>query len=107
MTQTVVALRRFRFPVRARVRTEHDTPLHVTTDRRGLAGGHVRMRAGPWRTSGGWWAEAPKLEVGVLGVGSCSAWDRDEWDVTLSDGAIYRVFRDRVSGVWFVEGTYD
>jgi hypothetical protein len=34
-------------------------------------------------------------------------WDRDEWDVTLSDGATYRVFRDRVSGVWFVEGTYD
>jgi protein ImuB len=118
-TQPVAALRRFRFPVRARVRMEQDTPLQVTTDRHGLAGGRVRMCAGPWRTSGGWWTDVthsqrptpnsttPKLEIGTLGVGGCSAWDRDEWDITLSDGATYRVFRDRVSSAWFVEGTYD
>jgi len=34
-------------------------------------------------------------------------WDRDEWDVTLSDGATYRVFRDRAMSTWFIEGSYD
>ena len=24
--------------------------------------------------------------------------DRDEWDVALSDGAVYRIFRDRDTG---------
>jgi hypothetical protein len=35
------------------------------------------------------------------------AWDRDEWDVTLSDGATYRVFRDRSTDAWFLEGIVD
>jgi hypothetical protein len=34
-------------------------------------------------------------------------WDRDEWDVTLSDGATYRIFRDRHSDAWCVEGIVD
>jgi hypothetical protein len=42
-----------------------------------------------------------------LGVGSCSQWDRDEWDVALGDGVAYRVFRERVTGAWFLEGTFD
>jgi hypothetical protein len=42
-----------------------------------------------------------------LGVGGCPEWDRDEWDVTLGDGATYRIFRDRASGAWFLEGVYD
>jgi hypothetical protein len=35
------------------------------------------------------------------------AWDRDEWDVTLSDGATYRIFRERATNAWFVEGIVD
>jgi hypothetical protein len=89
----VVALRRFRFPVPARVRVDQNTPVRVTTDRRGLSGGGVTQCAGPWRTAGNWWTE--------------KAWDRDEWDVTLSDGVTYRVFRDRSTDAWFLEGIVD
>ena len=92
-----VALRRFRFPVAARVRLEAGRPVRLTTDRRGLSGGRVETCAGPWRTSGGWWMEAP----------SSRSWDRDEWDVTVSDGATYRLFRERDANQWFVEGIVD
>jgi protein ImuB len=34
-------------------------------------------------------------------------WNRDEWDVALSDGAVYRVFQDRETGGWFIEGMVD
>jgi hypothetical protein len=91
----VVALRRFRFPVPARVRIEAGKPARVTTDRRGLYGGRVETCAGPWRTSGAWW-----LERG-------GSWDGDEWDVALSDGASYRVFREREADRWFVAGILD
>jgi hypothetical protein len=123
-TTPAVALRRFRFPVPARVRVDQYTPVRVTTDRvatgsghpalarrpfanpalatrsayadrGGLSGGDVQRRAGPWRTSGGWWTVTSK------------AWDRDEWDVTLTDGATYRIFRDRRTDAWFIEGVVD
>jgi protein ImuB len=90
----VVALRRFRLPVPARVHIESGKPARVTTDRRGLSGGRVEQCAGPWRTSGAWWEDEGK-------------WDRDEWDVTLHDGATYRVFRERDSDHWFLEGIVD
>jgi protein ImuB len=93
--QPVVALRRFRFPVPARVRVEDGRPVRVTTDRPGLSGGRVQTGAGPWRTSGQWWSEAGDV------------WNRDEWDVALSDGATYRVFREREADRWFVEGIVD
>jgi hypothetical protein len=34
-------------------------------------------------------------------------WDRDEWDVSLGNGAIYRIHEDRRTGRWFLEGNYD
>ncbi len=54
----VVALRRFRFPVPARVRVDRGVPVRVISDRRGWSGGHVETYAGPWRSSGGWWVDA-------------------------------------------------
>jgi len=33
--------------------------------------------------------------------------DRDYWDVELSDGALYRIYRERRSGAWFADGVYD
>ena len=36
-----------------------------------------------------------------------SSWDRDEWDVSLSDGAVYRVFRDRDANSWFIDAIVD
>lgn len=34
-------------------------------------------------------------------------WSRDEWDVALADGAVYRIFRDRVTDGWFIDGVVD
>ena len=78
-------------------------PVRVTTDRRGFAGGAVTHCAGPWRTSGEWWLENFKTS-GAEGAGP---WNRDEWDVSLSDGAVYRVFRDRVTDRWFIDAIVD
>jgi len=74
---------------------DHHTPVRVVPSVRGLAGGAVVACAGPWRTSGRWWA----LDR--------SDWDRDEWDVELTDGSLYRLARDRSSGSWVIEGTVD
>ena len=90
----VVALRRFRIPIPARVAIEEGRPVRVDTDRRGVTGGRVETCAGPWRTSGAWWDGALH-------------WDRDEWDVALSGGATWRVFRERDTDRWFVEGVLD
>ena len=92
-SDAVVALRRFRLPIPVQVRVERRRPVRVLSDRCGVSGGSVQRCAGPWRTAGDWWAEG--------------AWDRDEWDVTLSDGATCRLFRDRRSDAWFLEGIVD
>jgi hypothetical protein len=34
-------------------------------------------------------------------------WNRDEWDVSLSDGAIYRLFQDRENDGWFIDAIVD
>jgi len=98
----VVALRRFRIPVPARVRVEDGAPARVTVDRRGFSSGRVTSAAGPWRTSGAWWETAPLAHRPGGG-----GWDRDEWDVALHDGTTYRVFRERDADRWFVEGVVD
>src|SRR3989441_850159 len=36
-----------------------------------------------------------------------TAWNRDEWDVALSDGAVYRIFRDRETNGWFIDAIVD
>jgi protein ImuB len=115
-------LRRFRLPVPARVAMEHGRPARVTTARRNLAGGRVIDCAGPWRSSGGWWGpsdicsdvktdgatNAPSVSEArqVLGVGPQHKWNKDEWDVALPDG-VYRIYRNRDSNQWFLEGTLD
>ena len=91
-----LALRRFRHPVPARVRVDDGKPSRVTIDRRGFSGGGVARCAGPWRTSGDWWRKRES-----------DGWDRDEWDVTLTDGATYRLFRARDTEQWFVDGVLD
>jgi len=56
-------------------------------------GGRVVAMAGPWRLAGEWWSDA--------------AFARDYYDLELSDGGVYRCFRDLGSGGWFVDGVYD
>jgi protein ImuB len=85
-----LALRAFRPPLAARVVLRDHAPVFVTAS--GLRG-TVTDRAGPWRASGDWWD---------------AAWSREEWDVELSSGAgLYRIFRDRIRDLWFVEGELD
>jgi hypothetical protein len=36
-----------------------------------------------------------------------TSWNRDEWDVSLSDGAVYRVCRDRDADRWFIDAIVD
>ncbi len=55
--------------------------------------GLVRVAAGPWNLEDGWWSEEPV--------------ERDYWDVELSGGELYRIYRDRTSREWFADGIYD
>jgi protein ImuB len=91
----VPVLRRFRLPMAARVTVVHGAPVGVRPSARGLAGGEVVARAGPWRSSGRWWTADE------------TAWDRDEWDLELTDGGVYRLVRDRRTGIWVIEGLLD
>ena len=34
-------------------------------------------------------------------------WNRDEWDVNLADGGVYRIYRDRERDRWFIDGVID
>jgi len=88
-------LRRFRPPVAIRVAVERGRPVHVAIDRKGMPGGRVDQAAGPWRSSGAWWDAAAQH------------WDRDEWDVAVADGSVCRIYLDRVSDQWFLEGVVD
>jgi protein ImuB len=55
--------------------------------------GLVRVAAGPWTLEDGWWSKQPV--------------ERDYWDVELSGGGLFRIYRDRKSGEWFADGMYD
>jgi protein ImuB len=83
-----LALRIFRPPRSARVAISSGHPRFIAAE--GIRG-QVLEFAGPWRTSGDWWTTDP--------------WSRDEWDVALSDGALYRIYCEPRG--WFVEGSYD
>ncbi len=85
-----LALRYFRPALRARVAFENGRPRRL--DAPGLRG-RVLASAGPWRTSGQWWTTQ-------------DSWDREEWDLSLDNGAICRIYR-APNEDWFVEGAYD
>lgn len=83
-----LVLRVFRPPRAACVELDAGQPRFVSAA--GIRG-RVQERAGPWRTSGDWWTFDP--------------WSRDEWDLALTDGALYRIYCEPRG--WFVEGSYD
>jgi protein ImuB len=120
------ALRRFRFPIPTRVVVNEGRPVRVQTDRQGFSSGAIVEAAGPWRTSGNWWetpAPRPSTPLGAAlspvegrmksgqranrPTGQQDAWDRDEWDVAMTDGTVYRLVVEREVGQWFLEGVID
>jgi protein ImuB len=112
------SIRRHRHPPAIRVRVEQGRPADLAAARRGMPSGAVLQAAGPWRTSGGWWserAEAGKPRQGAAEGGPVApkprsgegGWNRDEWDVALASGTICRIFQDRTTARWFLEGIYD
>jgi len=84
-TGALLPFRYFRPPLEARVTAER-----LWTR---MFQGKILQIAGPWRSSGDWWQPGD--------------WNRDEYDLALSDGALYRIYLDRAPKKWFVEGVYD
>ena len=86
----LLCLRRFRPPRYAQVIVIHQRPARITSP---AVNGSVVMAKGPWRTSGDWWQQ--------------DGWHRDEWDVEVTAGGLYRLFQELDSRRWFIEGSYD
>jgi len=87
-----IALRIFRPALETSVELDGKTPRSV---RFAMKHRSVLAASGPWCTSGNWWS---------------NSWDREEWDVALNTTAgigFYRIYRDRISKRWFVEGIFD
>ncbi|MGE5835424.1 MAG: hypothetical protein ACM4AI_13140 [Acidobacteriota bacterium] len=91
----VPCLRRYRIPLAVMVDVERGRPVSVRSTARGIPSGDIVNVAGPWRTSGYWWAAGGQ------------PWDRDEWDIELVSGGCYRLVRDRFTGRWEIEGEMD
>jgi protein ImuB len=86
-----LALRRFRPPCPAQVWcADHGKPARIFSSK---GGGIVVACAGPWRTSGDWWAS--------------ERWDRQEWDIEIQGMGVSRIYRDYLQREWFIEGNYD
>ena len=83
------ALRYFRPPIRATVELQNNRPSRIAAQ---SINGKIQQAAGPWRTSGDWW--------------TTTLWNRDEWDITLNTGALYRIYCEP-NRRWFLEGAYD
>ncbi|HVU23869.1 MAG TPA: DNA polymerase Y family protein [Opitutus sp.] len=84
-----LALRRWRPALAATVELKGAAPAFVWT---AAVRGTVKAWTGPWRGSGEWW------DAG-------RAWRREEWDVELESGGVYRLGRGPEG--WFLEGEYD
>jgi protein ImuB len=82
------AFRYYRPPLPAQVRLQSERPVFVNAQK-------VLIAAGPWRASGDWWTD--------------TAWNREDWDVELGNGGLYRVYSTLYSSHarWFLEGVYD
>ena len=92
----VIALRLFRPPLGATVTLREAKPVRMRCPEREDIAGEIVWTAGPWRSSGDWSEQ--------------EGWSREEWDIAVPAEtalALYRLVQDKLSGNWFVEGTYD
>jgi protein ImuB len=83
------ALRLFRPPLEATVRTQDGMPAWI-----GFSGMHgdIAAASGPWRSSGEWWKGGH--------------WAREEWDIAVS-GSLLRITHVLPESRWLAEGIYD
>jgi protein ImuB len=87
------SFRYYRPAIAAQVCVRMEQPVSVSSQ---AARGSVLTATGPWRASGDWWTEAP--------------WKREEWDIELSNGGLYRVYKASLEPGrphWYLEGMYD
>src|SRR6202163_664546 len=92
----VIALRLFRPPLGASVTLREAKPVRMRCLEREDIAGEIVWTAGPWRSSGDWSEQ--------------EGWSREEWDIAVpaeTGLVLYRLVQDKLSGNWFVEGTYD
>ncbi len=82
-------LRALRPPLPVQVWLENTRPVIL---RGGHIQGRVRCSAGPWRVERGWWAE--------------DSVSRDYYEVELAGGEVCRLYQDRQTSDWFVDGMY-
>ncbi|MCU1338006.1 MAG: nucleotidyltransferase/DNA polymerase involved in repair-like protein [Bryobacterales bacterium] len=86
-----LAFRRFRPPCPAQVWcADQGKPARIVSSK---GGGRIVACAGPWRTSGDWWAS--------------EIWSHQEWDVETQSMGVSRIYHDYLQGEWFIEGNYD
>jgi len=108
-----IALRVFRPAYQLSVQLAGGRPCKLMTqvrnpDRDELRG-KILWSAGPWRSSGDWWAEQTAKNHATE---EAQAWDHEEWDIALAnhDGvsiALYRIYRDMKTEEWFADASYD
>ena len=88
-SRSFLAARVFRPPIPIEVILRDDKIASIRNDG-GDINGAVQIASGPWAVEEGWWRDRPNV--------------REYWDVSLTNGNIYRVYRD---GEWFVDARYD
>jgi len=88
---SLLATRAIRPPIPAEVRLQGTGPGWIRST---VASGKVVHLAGPWRTTGGWWAPESRYAY-------------DYFDVLTSDGTLSRLRFDHVSRAWHVDAVYD
>ena len=98
----LLAVRVLRPPVEIEVLTTgngEEAPVEIralATDeaaKRPRVEGDVKVASGPWGLEEEWWAEDPA--------------GRDYWDVEIAGRGLYRIYRERSTGVWYADGVYD
>lgn len=62
-----------------------------------IQGEDIVSLSGPWISSGSWWRREEKN----------SSWEREEWDMELRGGELYRVSWNPGEELWYLEGVYD
>jgi protein ImuB len=103
---TPLAMRMIRPACPLKVRLSEGRPALLEGQRseRECLQGQVLWSAGPWRSSGDWWAD---------NANNNGPWDREEWDIALAGAgvvdavALYRIYRDMGTGKWFADASYD